>query len=181
MEQGKLGLFILAIIVLLGAIGGGFFVGWLSGNEAGRVKGVVEGVEMQKKEFLAKVSQIYNIPEEPQEIFSYHGKIKSLGNSNFVLEVRLSAPSPFHDEKVFTKNVQVDANTRLEKQTFKDTAIYEKEKADAIKKKLPPPMPYLMTSITFNELQEGQIISVASKENIKDIDSFTASTVLVSF
>jgi len=181
MEQGKLGLFILAIVVLVGAVAGGFFIGWLSGNEAGRVKGMIEGVERQKEEFLAKVKQVYNIPDEPKEIFSYHGKISSLGNSAFVLEVRISPPSPFHDEKVFEKNVQIDASTRIEKQTFKDTATYEKEKAEAIKKKLPPPMPYLMSSITFNELKEGQIVSVASTENIKDKDSFTASTVLVSF
>ena len=171
---------LLVIILCIVMLVAGFFGGQFAGHSTNYQKGYADGVIQQKTDFMEQVVKIYNIPSEPEKIFSYRGAIESVDGNSFVLKVKISPPTPFHEEREFTREVSINSDTRIQKQTYKDTERFEKEKADAEKEQLPPPLPYAISSISISELQAGVFVTVSSDEDIKGVNEFLAETVLIS-
>lgn len=177
MENNNLLFTIILCIVMLIA---GFFVGQFAAHGAGYEKGYADGVMQQQVDFMEQVNKIYNIPPEPDKIFTYRGEIVKIDGHSFTLRVKISPPTPFHEEKELTKNVLIDSDTRIQKQTYKDETRYEKEKKEAAEMNLPEPLPYAISSASITELTVGAFVTVSSEEDIKEPIEFTASTVLLS-
>lgn len=150
--------------LILGAVGVGAlcvgaFGGYYFGKQAGGSICEVEKQEMQRQadEFRTSVEAAF---PEPEQVFDLTGVIKGIEGNDITIEVPAISPLSqiFSESTTETRHVLIDDTTVLVEVEYVESSTgggIEKEK-----------------EISLDSLEVGQFITVSSRENIKDAESF---------
>ena len=181
----KILIHIVAIIVILAI---GIFVGTKiprkiatpSGNQSNSFQAGWDAA----KERLKQSPMIGTMFHVDAEIKNVNGTIQKIDGNK--LTVKINPLEPLADPSLDTRIITVDSNTRISLAVPKNQAQFQKEMQDFNNKMknqttqaepsqlITPPSPFENKEIKLADLKEGQQISVATSEDIKDKKEFTA-------
>lgn len=116
------------------------------------------------------------------------GRIIKIESNQITIEARLL--NPLDDEKLKTRIVKIDKNTKIVIKKMTDRETMKKEHDDYNKKmedyrndeiSKMPQIPKIFSEIngSIENLEEGQTVTIKSEENIKDALEFNASNILI--
>lgn len=148
------------IILIIGVV-----IGFNTGMQYGKDQSALE---------IARLNEALDVlfPLPPKEVFSVYGTITTVNNNELSLEI--TSPSqrqlPGVTPQKETRIVTVTQNTKMS-QFDPFSAIENPEELDD------PTAFSGQTTITLDDLQVGDNVSVSAEENIKTIQSFVASEI----
>ena len=167
------------LAMFLMGFGGGFFVerALMTGPNDKEIERLQSQINRAKKFF----------PPILQDIRSVLGIVKELGGDTVVIEITLVNP---FDESPQNRIVKIANETKIVRNERRDPAAYQREIADFQKKlqaqsnnppsvRATPPNEFSQAPATISDIAVGQQISIATDENIRDKESFTAKTIVI--
>ncbi len=131
---------------------------------------------------------------EGMEVKTANGTVKKVSNGTITLQTNQGDPMATQGTNTLT--IHTDSNTKIYQLVQKDQAQFQQEMADFQKKlteqqatlkdqasspvqsaPVIPPMMQEKKEISFNDLKEGQQLSITTNENIRSKAEFTASEI----
>lgn len=167
----------------------GFGIGFISGRSLGGRSEVsrTESAQVQKLRQQIERAKTF-FPAISADVRHISGTVKEVRGKTIVVEIL--PINPF-DESPRTRTITIGNETKILRNETKDTAVFQGEIAEfqkAIQSQksgpgaapISPPRPFREVSAAFSDIHAGQMISVTAQENIRDKESFTATTVNIS-
>lgn len=175
--------FLIAVIFFSIGFGAGAFVFNKNNKDNIQSESFKAGWEAAKKKL--EESKIFPIKKE---VHSLSGRIKDVNDNSIVIETRLI--NPLDDESLKIRTVKIIPETIIEIRKEKDRETIKKEREEYNQrvedfrkgkiKQLPPvPEIFIQEPAKIDDLKPGQIITVESKDNIREAKEFTASKIVI--
>ena len=184
LNSTRLVLFIISGLIILIAV---FLVG-LYWGQMGLRDLYQEGYETAWQKAKSVVQDTGVFAPEPEEIYTIRGTVLSKKTNEITLSADTETDNPFVSQGPLVRNVKIDESTQILKRIIKTDEEFEREIAEYIQKTaqagdeeevMDPPTDYTEQAIDFDDIVEGDTISVTALENIKGVEEFTASAIHV--
>ncbi|MBU0649384.1 hypothetical protein KJ969_04815 [Patescibacteria group bacterium] len=184
LSSTRLALFVVSGLIILLAV---FLVGLYWGQNADRDI-YQQGYNSAWQRAADLIDRLGVFAPEQDEIFTIKGTVADKKTNGITLSAEPETDNPFADQGPLERSVTIDANTQIFKRTTKSDQEFESEMEQYLQKisqagdeedVANPPTDYAEQAIDFDDIEEGDAVSVTALENIKGVEEFVASKIYI--